>query len=260
MNNPCQNSGSFEHRSSLLLYGAPQPRCKTRSVGAVCTPRSPAVLQVLHLRAPSSGASGCNTASYEFISLVGHEELRNNFTLSPWPCFSAESIQFDRFCVASLQVYRDTTNTSPILSAIEWCWSIFEKIRWEVDVLDRTCHRCDSQQQSFPRPVARSSSDDGLWAPLSITRIQKPSRSPRLNLTGEPRQFDDKTQLLADVLPAIYSLPWAWTSWRPCVARFRTDFYFFLTLVGWPWAIYCSICILLKSLAEKENWGCQTTQ
>ena len=91
MNNPCQNSGSFEHRSSLLLHGAPQPRCKTRSVGAVCTPRSPAVLQVLHLRAPSSGASGCNTVSYEFISLVGHEELRNNFTLSPWPCFSAES-------------------------------------------------------------------------------------------------------------------------------------------------------------------------
>ena len=37
-------------------------------------PRSPSVLQVLRLRAPSCDASGCNTASYEFIFLVRNEE------------------------------------------------------------------------------------------------------------------------------------------------------------------------------------------
>src|SRR5215472_5068488 len=41
----------------------------------VGTPRSPSVLQVLQLRAPSSDVSGCNTMSYEFISLVRNEEV-----------------------------------------------------------------------------------------------------------------------------------------------------------------------------------------
>ena len=41
---------------------------------STATPRSRSVLQVLHSRAPSSDASGCNTASFEFISLVRNEE------------------------------------------------------------------------------------------------------------------------------------------------------------------------------------------
>src|SRR5207244_13016797 len=27
--------------------------------------------------------------------------------------------------------------------------------------------------------------------------------------------------------------------WRACAARFKTDFFFFFTLVACPWAIYC---------------------
>jgi len=50
--------------------------------------RSPLVLHVLHLRAPSSDASGCNTASYEFISLVRNEEAGGSNPLSSTNIFS----------------------------------------------------------------------------------------------------------------------------------------------------------------------------
>src|SRR6266705_3534710 len=43
--------------------------------------------------------------------------------------------------------------------------------------------------------------------------------------------------------------------WRACAARFKTDFFFFLTLVGCPWAIYCSFCGSLKFLTLNEAQG-----
>src|SRR6266851_2766498 len=42
---------------------------------------------------------------------------------------------------------------------------------------------------------------------------------------------------------------------RACAARFKTDFFFFLTLVGCPWAIYCSFCGSLKFLTLNEAQG-----
>src|SRR6267378_6451578 len=42
---------------------------------------------------------------------------------------------------------------------------------------------------------------------------------------------------------------------RDCAARFKTDFFFFLTLVACPWAIYCSFCVSLKLLTLNEAWG-----
>src|SRR6266852_9374676 len=43
--------------------------------------------------------------------------------------------------------------------------------------------------------------------------------------------------------------------WRDCAARFKTDFFFFLTLVACPWAIYCSFCVSLKLLTLNEAHG-----
>src|SRR3979490_2362446 len=43
--------------------------------------------------------------------------------------------------------------------------------------------------------------------------------------------------------------------WRDCAARFKTDFFFFLTLVACPWAIYCSFCVPLKLLTLNEAHG-----
>src|SRR6267154_1006397 len=40
--------------------------------------------------------------------------------------------------------------------------------------------------------------------------------------------------------------------WRDCAARFKTDFFFFLTLVACPWAIYCSSYVSLKLLTLNE--------
>src|SRR5882762_11089072 len=42
---------------------------------------------------------------------------------------------------------------------------------------------------------------------------------------------------------------------RDCAARFKTDFFFFLTLVACPWAIYCSFCVPLKLLTLNEAHG-----
>src|SRR6266478_5788812 len=42
---------------------------------------------------------------------------------------------------------------------------------------------------------------------------------------------------------------------RDCAARFKTDFFFFLTLVACPWAIYCSFCVSLKLLTLNEAYG-----
>src|SRR5258708_2804709 len=42
---------------------------------------------------------------------------------------------------------------------------------------------------------------------------------------------------------------------RDCAARFKTDFFFFLTLVACPWAIYRSFCVSLKLLTLNEAWG-----
>src|SRR5467141_4703887 len=42
---------------------------------------------------------------------------------------------------------------------------------------------------------------------------------------------------------------------RDCAARFKTDFFFFLTLVACPWAIYCSFCVPLKLLTLNEATG-----
>src|SRR4029077_4498462 len=39
---------------------------------------------------------------------------------------------------------------------------------------------------------------------------------------------------------------------RACAARFKTDFFFFFTLVACPWAIYCSFCVLRKPLTLNE--------
>src|SRR5882762_1491822 len=39
---------------------------------------------------------------------------------------------------------------------------------------------------------------------------------------------------------------------RDCAARFKTDFFFFLTLVACPWAIYCSFCVSLKLLTLND--------
>src|SRR5258708_35334028 len=39
---------------------------------------------------------------------------------------------------------------------------------------------------------------------------------------------------------------------RDCAARFKTDFFFFLTLVACPWAIYCSLCVALKLLTLND--------
>src|SRR3989442_2675236 len=43
--------------------------------------------------------------------------------------------------------------------------------------------------------------------------------------------------------------------WRDCAARFKTDFFFFLTLVACPWAIYCSFCGSFKPLTLNEAYG-----
>src|SRR5256714_4981221 len=43
--------------------------------------------------------------------------------------------------------------------------------------------------------------------------------------------------------------------WRDCAARFKTDFFFFLTLVACPWAIYCSLCVSFKLLTLNEAHG-----
>src|SRR6266850_5678094 len=43
--------------------------------------------------------------------------------------------------------------------------------------------------------------------------------------------------------------------WRDCSARFKTDFFFFLTLVACPCAIYCSLCVSLKLLTVNEAHG-----
>src|SRR5467141_2456860 len=42
---------------------------------------------------------------------------------------------------------------------------------------------------------------------------------------------------------------------RDCAARFKTDFFFFLTLVACPWAIYCSFCVSLKLLTLNDARG-----
>src|SRR5260370_27205398 len=42
---------------------------------------------------------------------------------------------------------------------------------------------------------------------------------------------------------------------RDCAARFKTDFFFFLTLVACPCAIYCSLCVSLKLLTLNEADG-----
>src|SRR6266481_7218748 len=42
---------------------------------------------------------------------------------------------------------------------------------------------------------------------------------------------------------------------RDCAARFKTDFFFFLTLVACPWAIYCSFCVSLKLLTLNDAPG-----
>src|SRR5712692_8179018 len=42
---------------------------------------------------------------------------------------------------------------------------------------------------------------------------------------------------------------------RDCAARFKTDFFFFLTLVTCPWAIYFSFCVSLKLLTLNEAHG-----
>src|SRR6266852_8032766 len=42
---------------------------------------------------------------------------------------------------------------------------------------------------------------------------------------------------------------------RDCAARFKTDFFFFLTLVACPCAIYCSFCVSLKLLTLNEAHG-----
>src|SRR5713101_10210622 len=42
---------------------------------------------------------------------------------------------------------------------------------------------------------------------------------------------------------------------RDCAARFKTDFFFFLSLVGCPWAIYCSFCVSLKLLTLNEAYS-----
>src|SRR5260370_3176 len=39
---------------------------------------------------------------------------------------------------------------------------------------------------------------------------------------------------------------------RAEAARFKTDFFFFLTLVACPCAIYCSLCVSLKLLTLNE--------
>src|SRR5713101_1486769 len=39
---------------------------------------------------------------------------------------------------------------------------------------------------------------------------------------------------------------------RDCAARFKTDFFFFLTLVACPWAIYRSFWVSLKLLTLNE--------
>src|SRR5215469_7882542 len=39
---------------------------------------------------------------------------------------------------------------------------------------------------------------------------------------------------------------------RACVARFKTDFFLFFTLVGCPWAIYRSLSVLLEFLTLNE--------
>src|SRR5260370_24748743 len=43
--------------------------------------------------------------------------------------------------------------------------------------------------------------------------------------------------------------------WRDCAARFKTDFFFFLTLVACPCAIYCSFYVSLKLLTLNEAHG-----
>jgi hypothetical protein len=58
---------ALNNPDSLLLPVA-------RHLDAKSNRREQFVLQVLHLRAPSFDASGCNTASYEFISIVRNEE------------------------------------------------------------------------------------------------------------------------------------------------------------------------------------------
>jgi hypothetical protein len=48
---------------------------------------SPSVLQVLHLRAASFDVSGCNTVSYEFISLVRNEEAGGSKSVLVNECY-----------------------------------------------------------------------------------------------------------------------------------------------------------------------------
>src|SRR5882724_210193 len=43
--------------------------------------------------------------------------------------------------------------------------------------------------------------------------------------------------------------------WRDCAARFKTDFFFFLTLVACPCAIYYSFWVSLKLLTLNEAHG-----
>src|SRR5260370_31493275 len=43
--------------------------------------------------------------------------------------------------------------------------------------------------------------------------------------------------------------------WRDCAARFKTDFFFFLTLVACPCAIYCSFYVSLNLLTLTEAHG-----
>src|SRR5438552_9824240 len=42
---------------------------------------------------------------------------------------------------------------------------------------------------------------------------------------------------------------------RDCAARFKTDFFFFLTLVACPWAIYSSFYVSLKLLTLNDAPG-----
>jgi hypothetical protein len=62
------------HRwSNLLQFHQAENRVRLEQQAG--SPSSPRVLQVLHLRAASFDVSGCNTMSYEFISIVRNEEV-----------------------------------------------------------------------------------------------------------------------------------------------------------------------------------------
>ena len=70
------------HRWSNLLLQFHQAENRVRHEQQAGSPSSPPVLQVLHLRAASFDVSGCNTGSYEFISLVRNEEAGGSNPLS----------------------------------------------------------------------------------------------------------------------------------------------------------------------------------